>query len=99
VLDNVQERWKPGLFVRASIGVASQPVAMLLPAEAVQSFDGKQVVFVEKSGAFEPRQVVVGGKNTTHVEIKSGLKPGERVVIKNAFIVKSQGMKSELGEE
>ncbi|QOJ02882.1 MAG: efflux RND transporter periplasmic adaptor subunit [Planctomycetia bacterium] len=99
VLDNVEGRWKPGLFVRATVSVASQAVAILLPLGAVQTVEGQPTVYVEKSGAFEPRKVTVGDKNATHIEITSGLKPGERVVVKNAFIVKSQGMKSELGEE
>ena len=33
------------------------------------------------------------------VEITDGVKSGDRVVTKNAFLVKSQAMKSELGEE
>jgi len=99
VLPNEANQWKPGLFVRGEIIITKEPVALLLPADAVQMVEGQPVVFVATDGAFEPRAVKLGRKNSTQVEIVSGLKPGERVVVKNAFIVKSQAMKSELGEE
>ena len=72
----------------------------MAPADAVQQLDGRPVVFVPtgKPGEFHARPVAVGEKLGGLVEIRSGLKTGERIVTGNAFLVKSQAMKGELGE-
>ena len=99
VLKNSDMRWKPGTFVRVEITIGSKPVGILLPLEAIQTVDGQSVVYVETPEGFETKPVRVGRSNATQAEVISGVKPGERVVVKNAFLVKSQGMKRELGEE
>ena len=99
-VDNTYGRLRPGLPVTATIGQEAAR-AVLVPAGAVQTQGGKKVVFVptEKTGEFLARPVEVGITQEGKTEIRSGLKPGERYVAKNAFIVKSQAMKAELGGE
>ena len=99
-VDNSAGQLRPGLPVTASIVSAAQPF-VLVPAGAVQSQESKKVVFVpgEKPGEFRARAVEVGITQEGKTEIRSGLKPGEKFVAKNAFLVKSQAIKSELGEE
>ena len=99
-VDNSAGRLRPGLPVTATLGSAAQRF-VLVPAGAVQSQESKKVVFVpgEKPGEFLARPVEVGITQEGKTEIRSGLKPGEKFVAKNAFLVKSQAMKSELGEE
>jgi len=99
-VDNSAGHLRPGLPITATLGTANQRF-VLVPAGAVQSQEGKNVVFVpaEKPGEFQARPVKVGITQEGKTEIRSGLKPGEKFVAKNAFLVKSQAMKSELGEE
>ncbi|WP_395090090.1 efflux RND transporter periplasmic adaptor subunit [Armatimonas sp.] len=99
-VDNRAGRLRPGLPVTAKISRASERI-LAVPAGAVQTVNGKKVVFVsgEKAGEFAPREVRVGTTQDGRTTILSGLKPGEKFVGKNAFLVKSQAMKSELGEE
>ncbi|WP_394795001.1 efflux RND transporter periplasmic adaptor subunit [Armatimonas sp.] len=99
-VDNASGRLRPGLPVTATVGDAARRF-VLVPAGAIQTYEGKKVVFVpgEKPGEFVSKSVEVGITQDGKTEIRSGLKPGEKFVAKNAFLVKSQAMKSELGEE
>jgi cobalt-zinc-cadmium efflux system membrane fusion protein len=100
VVDNPEHRLKPGMFGRADLG-ASATVGgstVVVPAEAVQDVEGRPSVFVEEGGAFEARAVTLGERNAVEVQVLSGIAPGEPVVIKGAFTLKSELAKAEMGE-
>jgi len=67
----------------------------------VQDVEGKTVVFVpaDEKNSFVAREVETSATASGRVPVKSGLKPGERIVVEGAFMVKAQAMKSELGAE
>ncbi|RYG65436.1 efflux RND transporter periplasmic adaptor subunit [bacterium] len=92
---------RPGMFARGVIRTGSSSMALLVPTDAVQDLEGKKVVFVagEKAGEFVAREVTIGTPANGNVAVKTGLKPGEKVVVKGAFMVKAQAMKAELGHE
>ena len=48
---------------------------------------------------FEKRAVTLGMEQKGRVQVLEGLKPGERVVTEGSFILKSEMLKGELGEE
>jgi Cu(I)/Ag(I) efflux system membrane fusion protein len=56
-------------------------------------------VFVDRGqGFFEPRQVRVGEQSDGRVEILSGLKAGERIVISGNFLIDSESqLKTAMG--
>ncbi|MGH8003381.1 MAG: efflux RND transporter periplasmic adaptor subunit, partial [Limisphaerales bacterium] len=59
----------------------------------------EQFVFVAKDSlSFEKRMVQVSGEMSSFVEITGGLQSGERVVTEGAFVLKSELLKSEMGE-
>jgi membrane fusion protein, heavy metal efflux system len=64
----------------------------------VQTYEGTTVVFVrgEHKGEFTPRAVQTGETVDSQILITSGLKAGQRVVTRGAFMVKAQAMKGEL---
>jgi membrane fusion protein, heavy metal efflux system len=99
---NARGRLKPGAFINGSVvtNKQGQERGIVVPQDAVQELEGKQVVFVaeEHEGEFKTQPVEVGNTVGNRVEIRSGLKSGDRIVTKNAFTVKSQAMKAELGE-
>jgi cobalt-zinc-cadmium efflux system membrane fusion protein len=97
VLPNPDRRWRPGEFVTVSVMLPTAVFHVLVPNEAAQRFNNKNVVFIESDGAFEERPIVLGRKGATHSEILSGLKAGERLVVHGAFILKSELMKGESG--
>ncbi|MFZ1682896.1 MAG: efflux RND transporter periplasmic adaptor subunit, partial [Candidatus Zixiibacteriota bacterium] len=98
-LSNPRGVWQPGLFVTAKIAVSKQEVSLAVPDEAVQTIDGKTVVFVKEGQSFEVRLVKLGSSDGRTIEILDGLKPGEEYVAAESFIFKAEFGKSEAGEE
>ena len=79
---------RPGMFGKVSIDSAT--ANMTLPTEAVLVRDGKEsVVFVEMGPLTYARRTVVVAQHVAdgRVQIVSGLRPGERVVVKGAFLL------------
>lgn len=90
-IDNAEEKLRPGQSVVARIRTQTAPRAVVLPAEAVATVDGKSTVFVEVGeGAVEARPITVGARDAHRVEVKQGLVGGERVVVKGVFALKSE---------
>jgi len=63
---------------------------IVLPEEAVQQVEGRDVVFVQTKGGFQAAPVSVGDRSGGRIEILDGLRPGQLVVTEGAFVLKSQ---------
>ncbi|MFP2926279.1 efflux RND transporter periplasmic adaptor subunit, partial [Pyxidicoccus sp. 3LG] len=72
-----------------------------VPAAALQRLEGGWVAFLptEARGVFERREVGRGRTLGGDVEVLSGLKPGEMVVVEGAFLLKAEVDKSTGGGE
>lgn len=68
----------------------SRTRGIILPEEAVQQVQGREVVFVQVQGGFQAVPVSVGSRSNGRVEILDGLRPGQTVVTDGAFVLKSQ---------
>ena len=75
----------------------SQTRGIILPEEAVQQVEGRDVVFVQVKGGFQAVPVSTGSRSNGRVEILDGLQPGQMVVTEGAFVLKSQLGASEAG--
>jgi multidrug efflux pump subunit AcrA (membrane-fusion protein) len=65
---------------------APRPV---VPAAAVVDDAGRPIVFVQREGeTFERRAVTLGPRSGELVQITEGIKPGDRVVTKGAYLVR-----------
>lgn len=84
----------PGEAVQATITArgTGQP-GFILPEEAVQSMEGRDVVFVRTATGFSVRPVVVATRSGGQALIVSGLKAGETVAARNAFLLKAEIVK------
>jgi len=89
VLPNLDGRWRPGLFVTASLVVAETPVPVLIPKAALQTIAGQPSIFVQTEEGFEARPVTLGRADETQVEITAGLTTGERYAATETFILKA----------
>ncbi|EIT71153.1 MULTISPECIES: efflux RND transporter periplasmic adaptor subunit [Hydrocarboniphaga] len=89
-LDNSDGRWPPGAFVNAQLIVDERNAAVAVPQSAVQYDEGQPLVFIETDGGFAARPVRLGLQDRAHVEVLEGLSAGERVVIANSFLLKSE---------
>lgn len=79
---------KPGLFYHADIDLGKE-MALVVPSKAVLSRSEKDVVFVLNGNTAEMRPVSVGEPLAEGaIEIRSGLKPGENVIISGAGFMK-----------
>ena len=103
VLDNREGKLRPGMFVTAAVPLrgATEVEATAVPDDSIQKISGLPVVFVAIGPTqFELRPVEVGREAHGMVEIRHGLKEGERVVSKGAFVLKSELLKGSIeGEE
>ncbi len=71
---------------------------IILPEEAVQQIEGRDIVFVQAKSGFQAVPVSVGSRGGGRVEILKGLEAGQTVVTRNAFALKSQLGAGEAGE-
>lgn len=80
-----------GQAVRVRITPRGTPGrGIILPEEAVQQVEGRDVVFVQVKDGFQSVPVSIGGRSGGRIEILGGLKPGQTVVTQGAFVLKSQ---------
>ncbi len=78
---NPERLLKPGMLVNVRL-VRSTRRAMVVPEIAVQQVGGETFVWrIRGDGTVEKADVVVGGRIPGKVMLRSGVKPGERIVI------------------
>lgn len=93
-VDNTRRVLRPGQSVTAVVRPrpsASTPAPPVVPEKALTYVDGEATVFVEESaGRVRARVVVLGASDGVAREVRSGLAPGERVVVDGVFALKSE---------
>lgn len=99
VMDNQGGKLRPGLFVTGVISVEQSHADILVPKNAIQALEDKEVVFLQEEGGFVPVPVVVGRRNASDAEILEGLTKGQRFVTDGSFLLKATIEKGELGHE
>ena len=83
--------WQPGLQARVFVESGTDAKALTLPPDAlVRNAAGVHVWLESKPGHFEPRIVQAGTESSAGVEIMSGLKAGDRVVVSGAYLLYSE---------
>lgn len=93
-LDNGEGLLHPGQFVTAHVGggaKGTQAPVLAVPRAALQVIDGHDVVFVcDQDQHFAARLVSLGQRDEHDVEVVTGLREGEQVVVEGAFLLKAQ---------
>lgn len=90
----------PGEFVQARIIAKTNGVnGFVVPDDAVQSVGGREAVFVRREGRFRVTPVVVGTRSGGRASILSGLRAGDVIATKNAFLLKAEIAKGAEEEE
>lgn len=99
-VSNQDGRLKPGMFADVEIATTAIEDALTISDTALQTMEDTQVVFVATSdNRFEKRAVKLGLEQRGRVQILDGIKEGDRVVTEGSFILKSELLKGQLGEE
>ena len=80
ITDPLPSTVKPGVTAKAEIVITNIVGALKVPVQSVTTLKGKSVVYVEGKTPV-PVEVQVGMFNTKFIEITSGLKDGDRVLL------------------
>lgn len=92
---NPDRRLKPGMYATVRMTTATL-TALTAPASAVIRTGERAMVFVDMGGgSLMPHEVEIGRTGVNHVEVLSGVEPGQRVVTSAQFLLESE---SNLGE-
>lgn len=81
-IDNEKLLLRPGMFVQAEIVLAKKDSVIVIPKDVVISNQRGKSVFTVQQGTAEQKQVTFGYENKDQVEITSGLKANDRLVVK-----------------
>jgi len=81
-VDNRDRELRPGMFVEVSFVVERRADVPVVPRDAVTERGGAKAVFVVKGQKVSQRTVVLGLGDDDVVEIREGIEPGERIVVK-----------------
>ena len=76
------QKMKAGMNASATITVVNKPDVLVVPVEAIQTEDGKSIVYTaldEQGLPSAPKEVETGLSTSTQVEIVSGLEEGDTV--------------------
>jgi len=83
--DNAQRRVAPGMYATVDMPLKEHRQVLAVPLSALREHaadsDAAKVYVLDADGQVQARQVGVGLAGPNHVEIKTGLKAGEMVVV------------------
>lgn len=72
---------RPGSFIRGEIITQGDVPAIVVPPKAIFAFAGLEKIFVAENGKALERNVTTGDRGTNWVEIVSGARKGEQVIL------------------
>ena len=81
---------RPGMFASGQIQTGVGAPSVTVPASAVLDDGAAKIVFVARHSKYLRREVALGNESADRVEVKSGLKPGEQIVIEGAPALRAQ---------
>lgn len=73
---------RPGMFVEVTLVAERRENVPVIPRQAVTDRGGLRVVFVLSGQRVEQRQVSLGLGDDVAVEVRDGVEPGERIVVR-----------------
>ncbi len=93
-IENSDGRWAPGLLLKGRIQTDTIDDVLVVPEQALQTLEGKTVVFVVEGDEFVARPVETGRSDGQHTEILSGLDAGDTYAVDNSYLIKADIEKS-----
>jgi cobalt-zinc-cadmium efflux system membrane fusion protein len=88
-VQNTESRLRVGQFVSLHVETRRVEDGIAVPESAIVDEAGQPVAFVQLSGeTFEKRELTLGVRDGNWVQVVSGLKEGERVVVKGAGVIR-----------
>lgn len=87
---NRDGRLKPDMFANVQIITETDRSAISVPQTAVLADNGQSIVFVLTSAGYEKRVVTTGIQNDDRIEIREGVKAGDKIVVKGNYLLLEQ---------
>jgi cobalt-zinc-cadmium efflux system membrane fusion protein len=95
---NQDRALRPGMFCKVDAALGATEERLAVPRGAIFADEGKRFVFVHwKDDFYARRFVTTGAKAGDFVEVREGLKAGERLVADGAFLLKSDVLREKMG--
>jgi len=91
---NADLRLKPDMYAELIIQIDAPVYSVLLPHDAVVERNGHSLVFVEVANGYQPTRVEVGRSFGDKVEILDGVNTGQKFVVRGAFQLTAEMLKS-----
>lgn len=89
-ITNKNNKLKPGMSAYVYLSGSKRP-ALTLPVDAViRDAKGATVWIQTSKNTFQNKMVVIGAEEGSMIEIRSGLQPGDAVVITGAYLLNSE---------
>jgi multidrug efflux pump subunit AcrA (membrane-fusion protein) len=99
-LDNPRNTLRPEMLANVEIPRGGRKTALWIPSDAVQQIEADNIVFVlGEPGHFAIRPIRTGDTVDGKTFVLEGLQPGEKVVVRGSFLLKSQLLKSTIEGE
>jgi cobalt-zinc-cadmium efflux system membrane fusion protein len=99
IVKNTDFLLKHGMFGKSSLLSELSDKGLYVPVESIQRFNNKSFLFVKLSDdLYEIRRVVLGSRHDDKIEIIEGVSLHEKVVAAGSFTLKSEFLKSRMGE-
>ncbi len=88
---NAGQLLKPGMFAQVELPVAAKGSVVTIPTSAVIDSGTRRIVLIQAGeGRFEPREVKLGARSDTYVEVIEGVRDGEPVVVAANFLIDAE---------
>ncbi|MBI4876790.1 MAG: efflux RND transporter periplasmic adaptor subunit [Acidobacteria bacterium] len=94
---NEGRRLAIGQSVSVRLFLSTRVRALAVPASAIIDDGGRPVVFVQLEGeAFARRPVTLGIREADFVQVLEGLRPGDRVVTRGAYLIRLAALSTQI---
>lgn len=92
-LENTSGIWRSGMPIKAEVVINTSTDQLVVPNAAIQTLEGKTVVFVQDKAGFSAREIQIGMRNASSTEVLEGLEGNELIVIENSYLIKAEFLK------
>lgn len=80
--ENADGALKPGMFLNVGLAVATRADALVVPEDALVAEGTRQYIYVVADGRAMRREVQLGLRMQSEVEIRDGVKLGDQIVVR-----------------
>jgi len=87
-LDNIDQRLKPGMFVKVGIVLGAETKSLFVPQKAIFQKQGLYYVYVINNDKVEKQPIEVGPINGDYIEVKTGVQEKTKIAVSNINTLK-----------